>query len=146
VLAGIGAVHGLGIRLELLPPSGHQLRFVFRLRIWFALWLGVPSSLKFGCGFPGCVPGGVGVGGPLLVSGVVGFEALAFGGQLCGEGSGSCRGGVIVLGLGVGGLLQGVGFGLGGEPQLAADVRRGGGVGALTLEGSRFEFAAGLAA
>jgi len=80
VLAGIGAVHGLGIRLELLPPPGHLLRFVFRALLWLALWLGVPSSLQFGCGFPGRVSGGVGVDGPLLVSGVVSFEALAFGG------------------------------------------------------------------
>jgi hypothetical protein len=142
VLAGIGAVHGLGIRLELLPPSGHQLRFVFRLRIWFALWLGVPSSLKFGCGFPGCVPGGVGVGGPLLVSGVVSFEALPFGGQLRGEGRGAGRAGGVVLGVGVGGLLEGVGFGLRGEPKLPADVGRGGGAGAFALEGACFEFAA----
>ena len=146
MLAGIGAIHGLGVRLELLPPSGHQLRFVFRLRMWFAVWLGVPASLQFGCGFPGCVPGGVGVGGPLLVSGVVGFEALAFGGQLGGEGGGAGRAGVVVLGVGVGGLLVGVGFGLGGEPQLAADVGRGGGAGALALEGSCFELAAVQAA
>ena len=120
---------------ELLPPSGHLLRFVFGLRMWFVDWLSVPSPSQFGCGFPGCVPGGVGVGGPLLVSGVVGFEALAFGGQLRGEGGGAGRAGVVVLSLGVGGLLAGVGFGLGGEPELAADVGRGGGAGALALEG-----------
>ena len=88
----------------------------------------------------------MGVGGPLLVPGVAGFEALAFGGQLCGEGCGAGRGGVVVLGLGVGGLLVGVGFGLGGEPQLAADVGRGDGTGAFALEGSRFELAAVQAA
>ena len=47
---------------------------------------------------------------------------------------------------GVGGLLEGVGFGLRGEPQLAADVRRGGGAGAFALEGSCFELAAVQAA
>jgi hypothetical protein len=99
VLAGVGAVQGLGVRLELLP-SGYLLLFVFRLRMWFAIWMGVPSSLQFGCGFPGCVPGGVGVGGPLLVPGVVGFEALAFGSQLCGQGCGAGRGGAVVLGFG----------------------------------------------
>src|SRR5439155_7892786 len=44
VLAGIGAIHSLRIRLELLPPSGRQLRFALRLRAWFAVRLGVPSS------------------------------------------------------------------------------------------------------
>ena len=114
--------------------------------MWFAVWLGVPPPLQFGCGFPGCVPGGVGVGGPLLVPGVVGFEALAFGGQLCGEGCGAGRAGVVVLGLGVGGLLVGVGFGLRGEPKLAADVGRAGGAGAFALESSCFELAAVQAA
>ena len=53
---------------------------------------------------------------------------------------------MVVAGLGVGGLLAGVGFGLGGEPELAADVGWGGGVGALALEGSGFELAAVQAA
>jgi hypothetical protein len=48
--------------------------------MWFVVWLGVPSPSQFGCGSPGCVPGGVGVGGPLLVLGAGGFEALALGG------------------------------------------------------------------
>jgi hypothetical protein len=73
-------VRGVGVRLKLLPPSGCQLWFVLRAQLWIALWTGVPSLLQFGCGFPGCVSGGVGVAGPLLVSVVVGFEALAFGG------------------------------------------------------------------
>jgi len=30
-LIGIGAIYGLDIRLGLLPPSGHQSRFAFRL-------------------------------------------------------------------------------------------------------------------
>jgi hypothetical protein len=146
VLAGIGAVHGLGVRLELLPPSGHLLRFVFRPQLWSALWVGMPSSLKFSCGFPGCVSGGVSIGGPLLVSGVAGFEALAFGGQLCGEGCSSGRCGWVVLSAGAGGLLEGVGFGLRGEAQLAADVGRGGGAGAFALKDSCFELAAVQAA
>ena len=141
VLAGIGAVHGLGIRLKLLPPSGRHLRFVLRLRIRFAVWLGVPPPLQFGCGLPGCVPGGAGVVGPSLVAGVGGFEALVFGGQLGGEGGGAGRACGAVLGLGVGGLPVGVGFGLRGEPELAADVGRGGGAGAQPVEGSCFEFA-----
>ena len=53
---------------------------------------------------------------------------------------------MVVLGLGVGGLLEGVGFGLRGEPQLAADVGRGGGAGALAVEDSCFELAAVQAA
>jgi hypothetical protein len=141
VLIGIRAVHGLGVCLELPPPSGHQLGFAFRLRMRFAVWLGVPPPLQFGFRFPGCIPGGVGVGGPLLVPGVADFEALAFGGQLCGQGCGPGRGGMVVLGLGVGELLVGVGFGLGGEPQLAADVGRGYGTGAFALQGSHFKVA-----
>ena len=146
MLAGIGAVHGLGIRLELLLPSGYLLLFVFRLRMWFAVWLGVTAPLQFGGGFPGCVSGGVSVGGPLLISGVGGFEALAFGGQLRGEGCGASCGGVVPLSVGVCGLLQRVGFGLRGEPKLATHVGRGGGAGAFTPEGSCFELAAVQAA
>jgi hypothetical protein len=80
VLAGIGAIHGRGIRLEPLPPSGCQLRFAFRLRTWFAVWLGAPPSPQFGYGLPGCLPGGVRLGGPLFVPGVAAFKALASGG------------------------------------------------------------------
>jgi hypothetical protein len=112
VLAGISSIHDFGLRLELLPPSGHQQRFVFGPQLWFAVWLGVPTPLQFGCGFPGCVPGGVGVGGPVLVSGVAGFEALAFGGQLGSKGCGPGCAGVVMLDFGVGGLLESVGFGL----------------------------------
>jgi hypothetical protein len=56
------------------------------------------------------------------------------------------RSGVVVLGAGVGGLPVGVGFSLRGEPELAADIGRGDGAGALTLQGSCFEFAAVQAA
>jgi len=104
------------------------------------------SSLQFGCRFPGCVPGGAGVGGVLLVSGAGGFEEPAAGGQPCGEGHGAGRADVVVAGLGVGELPAGVGFGLGGEPELAADVGRGGRLGALALQDACFEFAAVQAA
>jgi hypothetical protein len=114
--------------------------------MWFVVWLGLPSSLQLGCGFPGCIPGGVSVGRPLLVPGIAGFEALTFGGQLCSEGCGAGHGRVVVPDLGVGGLPVGVGFGLRSEAQLAADVGRGGDAGALALEGSCFEFAAVQAA
>ena len=60
------------------------------------------------------------------------------GGKSCGIGCG----GVVVPGAGVGRLLPGIGFGLGGEPQPRADVRRSGGAGALTVEGSCFKLAA----
>ena len=146
MLAGIGAIHGLGVYLELLPPSSHRPRLVFRLRMWFTVWLGVPSSQQFGGGFPGCIPRGVGVGGPVLVLGVVGFEALAFGGQLEGEGCGAGRAGVVVLGIGVDELLESIGFGLRGESRLTADVRRGGGAGTFALKDSCLKVAAVQAA
>jgi hypothetical protein len=105
VLAGVDAVHGLGIGLDFPPPSGHQLRLACWLPVWFTDRLGAPAPLQFGYGFPGCVPGGVGVGGPLLVAGVAGFEALTFGGQLGGEGCGVDRAEVIAPGLSGSGLL-----------------------------------------
>ena len=43
VLAATGAIYGLGVCLELLPPSGRQLRFVFRLQLGFGVWLGMPA-------------------------------------------------------------------------------------------------------
>ena len=119
---------------------------IFQLRMGFAAWLGVSASLQFGGGLPGCIPGGAGVGGPLLVAAVIGLGALAFGGQVCGESGSAHRAGVIAPGVGIGGLLQHVGFGLRSESQLAADVRRGGGASALTLESSCFEVAAVQAA
>jgi hypothetical protein len=52
MLAVIGAVHGLGIRFELLPPSDHELRFVFGPQQSFALWLGArPSKPGRGNGY-----------------------------------------------------------------------------------------------
>jgi hypothetical protein len=73
----------------------------------------------------------------LLVSGVLCLEALAFGGQLYGEGGGAGHAGVIAPDLGVGGLVQRVSFGLCSEPELPADIRRSGAPGALTLKNSR---------
>ena len=118
-LAGNGAFDGLETGVELAPPSGDRLRFVAgaRLRLWIGL--GLPASAEFSLGFSRCFPDVVGVGEPVLVAGVVGFEPLAFGGQLRGEGLRRWpQLVVVVLGLGVGGLPQCVGFGLGGEPQL----------------------------
>jgi hypothetical protein len=51
--------------------------------------------------------------------------------------------GVVVAGGGVGGSLPGVGFGLGGEPELSGDVGRGAVLGAFGLEGAGFELAMG---
>jgi hypothetical protein len=141
VLAGIGAIHGLSGCFWLVPPSCHWLLFVFRLRIWSAVWLSVLASSQFGCGFFCCMPSGAGVGGPLVVAGVGGFEAVAFGGQMRGEGGGAGRADGVVPGLGVGALLVGVGFGVDGKAELAADVGWGGGAGALALKGSRLEYA-----
>jgi hypothetical protein len=90
----------------------------------------------------GRLAGSPGVGGPLLVSGTVSLKTLTFGGQVHGKGCGAGRADVVVQALGVGGLPVGVGFGLGGEAELAADVGRGGGAGALAVEGACFEFAA----
>ena len=53
VLTGDGVFGGFGIGLELARPSGRRLRLVFGLRMWFAVWLGVPSSLQLGRGFTG---------------------------------------------------------------------------------------------
>ena len=144
VLAGDGAFGGFGAGLELAPPSGHRLRQV--LWLWFAFRPGLPASCELGPGLPGCFPGGLGTGGPVLVSGVAGFERLPSGGQLRGEGPGAGRAGLVVPGLGVCGLPERVGFGLGGEPQLAADVGRGAGLGAFALEDARFDVAAVQAA
>jgi len=102
--------------------------------------------LEFGPGFPGCFPGVAGVGGPFLVSSVVGFEPLPFGRHLQDKGFGIGCAGLVVLGFGVCGLLERVGFGLRGEPELAAHVRRSAGLGAFAFQDSRFEFAAVRAA
>ena len=55
MLAGVDALRSLGDCRELLRPPSRQLRLLFRLRMWFAIWLGVPAPLQFGGGFPGCV-------------------------------------------------------------------------------------------
>ena len=146
MLAGDGAFGGLKICVELAPPSGRPLSFPVRLGMRFAVGLSLSPPLEFGSGFVGGFPGGVGAGGPLLVSGVAGFEPLVFGGQLRGEGLGAGGAGFVVVRLGVCGLLQGVGFGVRSEPQCPAHVRRGGGLGAFTGEDPRFQLAAAQAA
>jgi hypothetical protein len=63
--------------------------------------------------------------------GTVGFELLMFGGDLAGQRM-RVRGlGVVVPGGGVGGLSPGVGFGLGGKPQLTGHLGWGAGLDAL---------------
>ena len=54
--------------------------------------------------------------GPCLVLRVAGFELLPSGGELAGECAGAGGFGGVVADLGVGGLLAGVGFGVGGGP------------------------------
>jgi hypothetical protein len=61
---------------------------------------------------------------------------------LGGEGGGAGLADRVGPGACVGGLPVSVGFGLGGEPELPADVGRGDGPGALAMEGACFEFAA----
>ena len=134
-----GAFDGLGIRFELAPPSGCGLRFIIGPCLRFLLWLSVPAALEFGSGFAGGGPDVTSVGGPRLVSGVAGFEPLPFGGQLPGESVGAGRPGFIMLDLGICELLQGVGFGLRGEPQGPAYVGWGAGLGAFPFEDPGFE-------
>jgi hypothetical protein len=135
------------VGFELLPPSGHGQR----VASWFGLllfgWLlGKSAAFQLGLGFGGRLPYAAGGSRPLLVAVVDGFELLAFGGNLAGERL-RVRGlGVVVLGGGVGGLLPGVGFGLGGEPELAGHLRWGGDVGALGVQDAGFELAASQAA
>ena len=57
------------------------------------------------------------------------------------EGPGAGRAGFVVLRFGVCGLLQCVGFGLRGEPQLSCLRPAGRGLGAFTVEDPRFELA-----
>jgi hypothetical protein len=97
VLAADGAFCGFGVGLELAPPSGRRPRLV--LWLWFAFRPGLPASCELGPGLPGCLPGGAGTGGPVLVPGVAGFEPLPFGCQLPGKGLGAGRAGLVVLGL-----------------------------------------------
>jgi hypothetical protein len=104
------------------------------------------APLQLDSGFPGCFPPVAGVGGPCLVAGVGGFELLALGCHVARERRRARRSGLVVLDLGVGGLLPGVGFGLGGEPQLAGDVGRGPDEGAILVEDPGFELAVGHAA
>jgi hypothetical protein len=64
---------------------------------------------------------------------------LALGCHVARERRRARRSGLVMLDLGVGGLLPGVGFGLGGEPQLAGDVGRGADEGAIPVEDPGFE-------
>ena len=102
--------------------------------VCFRCLRGSSASFEFGFGLPAGVPGGPGLGGPLLVAGVAGFEPLPLGRQEFGQRPGAPGSGFVVAGLRAGELLPGVGFGLCGEPQLAAYVRGRGGLGALGLE------------
>ena len=147
LLALEGPVDGGEVGFELAPP--------LRRGLWFLFGLGVPLSgcllrelapLQFGPGFPGCFPPAAGAGGPFLVAGVRGFELLALGGQVPGERRRVRRSGRVVPDLGVGGLLPGVGFGLGGEPQFPGHVRRGAGQGAVPVEDPGLQLALAHAA
>ena len=110
------------------------------------MFSGEPAALEFGSDFGGCFPGAGGGGGPLLVAGVGGFKLLALGGELAGERLRVYGLGVVVARGGIGGLLPGVGFGLGGEPELAGDVGWGAGLGAFGPESAGLELAVGHAA
>ena len=147
VLALKGVFCGGEVLFELLPPSGVGCPFVSGLRLMLSgLLLGEPSAFQLSSGLGGSFPDAGGGGGPLFVAGIGNFELLAFGSELASQCL--CVHGValVVLGSGVGGLLPGVGFGLGGEAELAGDVRRGGGLGAVGVQDAGFEFAAGQAA
>ena len=147
MLALDGPVHGGEVGFELAPPLHHGLRFAFGLGLPLSgCLLREPAPLQLGPGFPGCFPPAAGVGGPCLVAGVRGFELLALGGHVAGERLGVRRSGLVVPDLGVGGLLPGVGFGLGGEPQFPGDVGRGAGQGAVPVEDPGLELALGHAA
>jgi hypothetical protein len=145
VLAGDGAFGSLEIRFELAPQSGRRPRFV-GLGLPFFLWLGVSAALEFGSGLVGGGPDVAGAGGPSFISDAAGFEPLPFGGQLPGEGFGVGRAGFVMLHLGVGGLPQGVCFGRRGDPQGAAHIRRGAGLGAFPGEDLGFQLTAVQAA
>ena len=78
----------------------------------------------------------------MLIAGIAGFEMQAFGGQLGGEGCRAGRADVVMQGVSLGGLLEGVPFGFGGEPELAADFGWGSSAGALALKDLCFELTA----
>jgi hypothetical protein len=142
-----GAFCGGEAGFELLPPPNHGQRTVS----WFGLllpgWLpGKPAAFQLGLSFGGRFPDAAGGGRPFLVAVAGGFELLAFGGNLAGECLRARGLGVVVLGSGLRGLLPGVGFGLGGEPELAGHLRWGGDVGTLGVQDAGFELAAGHAA
>ena len=105
MLAGDRAFEGLEIGFELAPPSGRRLRLIIGLRLRFSIGLSLSTSLEFGSGFPGGFPDGLGVGGPLLVSGVADLEPLPFGGQLRGEGLDAGSAGFVMLDFRISGLM-----------------------------------------
>ena len=80
------------------------MRFLFGLCLWFSARLRLPAPLEFDPGLPGCFPGAAGIGGPCLISGLIGFEALSFSAQLPSEGLSAGRAGFVVLRLSLCGL------------------------------------------
>ena len=74
------------------------------------------AAVQLGDGLVAVFPDGAGAVGPLLVLVVLGFELLAPVGEEVGELLGVLGFGFVGDGLGVGCLLPGVGFGVGGGP------------------------------
>jgi hypothetical protein len=75
-----------------------------------------PAAVQLGGRLVAVFPDGPGAVGPLLVLGGLGFELLALDVQKVGEVPGVRCFGFVAAGLGVGCLLPGVGFGVGGGP------------------------------
>jgi hypothetical protein len=93
---------------------------------------------QLGLGLGSGLPGESSNGRPFLVADGDGFELLVFGGDLAGQRM-RVRGlGVVVPVSGVGGLSPGVGFVLGGKPQLTGHLGWG-----LAVQDAGFELAAG---
>jgi hypothetical protein len=127
VLALKGPVHRGEVGFEPTPQFRRGLWLVFGLGVLLpGCLLSEIASFQLSPGFSGCVPPAACVGGPCLGAGVGGFELLAAGRQVAGERRRACGSGRVVLDVGVGGLLPGVGFGLGGEPQFPGHAGLGG--------------------
>ena len=146
VLAGDGPVR----QLQCLPRTRATIRSSSGAGPWSAAAVpALAGAVRVGgvrLWLSRLLPAWLGVGGPLLVPGIASLQLLTFGRHLPGEGAGAGRAGLVVAGLGVGGLGERVGFGLSGEPQLAAHVWRGDGLDAFCFEDAGFECAAGHAA